>query len=194
MIKRLKDFKLNEEYHQNKTIPGLISIEDFLSSIRIDDSKREDIADWWGSNRRGISIHYFDFKSDEPISGVFIGEDSIAINRKLRESSEFKLFVSIHESFHCEQERNGEMEGYFSLAKSGSISEFSDLYKKIEKEANDFAINSMKKLGFFTFVNYWEMRLRSNEYAGAQVYHMMRRDIEKTGAKDFKSLLLSQIL
>ena len=86
------------------------------------------------------------------------------------------------------------MEEYFNLAKEGDLSGFSNLYPRVEREANDFAISSMRDLGFSEFIDSSERNLRGNEFASSQVFSMMRRDIEKTRAENFKDLLLNQIL
>lgn len=194
MIKKFKDFILNESEISESELPGLISIEDFLLDIGIKEDLITRISDWWNENRKGISIHYFDFNSKDPIIGVYIGENKVAINKKSRDLSEFKLFIAIHESFHCDQEKMGIMKEYFNLVKEGNLSGFSNFYFNVEKEANDFAISSMRDLGFSEFIDSSERRLRGNEFAGPQVFSMMRRDIEKTGAENFKDLLLRQIL
>jgi hypothetical protein len=175
-------------------IPGLLSIEDFLIEIGIKEEYIPGICEWWNLNRKEISIHYFEFNTQDPIIGVYIGENRVAINKKSRDLPDFKLFIAIHESFHCDQDMRGEMEKYFDLVKFGDVTEFSNYYRNIEKEANDFAITSMRDLGFSRFIDSSERRLRGNEFAGSQVFSMMRRDIEKTGAENFKDLLLSQIL
>ena len=193
MIKRFKDFILNESEISENELPGLISIESFLMEIGIQEKSIPEISDWWDRNREGISIHYFDFGSRDPIIGVYIGENKIVINKKSRGLPEFKLFIAIHESFHCDQEKMGIMEEYFNLAKEGDLSGFSNLYPRVEREANDFAISSMRDLGFSEFIDSSERNLRGNEFASSQVFSMMKRDIEKTGAENFKDLLLSQI-
>lgn len=194
MIKRFKDFTLNESGIPESELPGLISIGNFLFEIGIQEKLIPEISDWWNQNREGISIHYFDFGSKDPIIGVYVGENRVAINKKSRDLPDFKLFIAIHESFHCDQDMRGEMEKYFNLVKYGNITEFSNYYRQIEKEANDFAISSMRDLGFSRFIDSSERMLRGNEFAGSPVFSMMRRDIEKTGAENFKDLLLSQIL
>jgi hypothetical protein len=194
MIKRFKDFGLNESGISETELPGLITIEDFLSEIGIEQKLIPQISEWWNENRKGISIHYFEFGSQDPIIGVYLGENKVCINKKSRDLPDFKLFIAIHESFHCDQDMRGEMEKYFDLVKYGDVTEFSNYYRNIEKEANDFAITSMRDLGFSRFIDSSERRLRGNEFAGSQVFSMMRRDIEKTGAENFKDLLLSQIL
>jgi hypothetical protein len=194
MIKRFKDFGLNESGIPETELPGLIDIEDFLSEIGIEQKLIPQISEWWNENRKGISIHYFEFGSQDPIIGVYLGENKVCINKKSRDLPDFKLFIAIHESFHCDQDIRGEMGKYFDLVKYGDVTEFSNYYRNIEKEANDFAITSMRDLGFSRFIDSSERRLRGNEFAGSQVFSMMRRDIEKTGAENFKDLLLSQIL
>jgi len=175
-------------------IPGLLSIEDFLIEIGIKEEYTSRICEWWNLNRKEISIHYFEFNTQDPIIGVYIGENRVAINKKSRDLPDFKLFIAIHESFHCDQDIRGEMDKYFDYAKEGSMTEFSDFYQRIEKEANNFAISSMREFGFSQFIDSSERRLRGNEFAGPQVFSMMRRDIQKTGAETFKDLLLIQIL
>jgi hypothetical protein len=194
MIKRFNAFILEESKVAEGELPGLISIDDFLFEIGIRENLIPQISEWWNENRKGISIHYFEFGSQDPIIGVYIGENKVCINKKSRDLPDFKLFIAIHESFHCDQDMRGEMEKYFNLVKYGNVTEFSNYYRNIEKEANDFAITSMRDLGFSGFIDFSERRLRGNEFAGAQVFSMMRRDIEKTGAENFKDLLLSQIL
>jgi hypothetical protein len=193
MIKKFNDFLLNESVSEDQ-LPGMISIEDFLIEIGIKEEFIPGVCEWWDLNRQGISIHYFEFNSRDPIIGVYIGENKVAINKKSRDLPDFKLFIAIHESFHCDQEKKGEMDNYFNYAKDGDMREFSNLYQRVEKEANDFAISSMRELGFSQFIDFSERRLRGNEFAGPQVFSMMRRDVQKTGAETFKDLLLIQIL
>lgn len=169
------------------------SIEDFLFEIGIEEKSIPGISRWWNVNRKEISIFHLDFKTHNPIIGIYAGENKIYINKKSTDLPEFKLFIAIHESFHDSHEKNGEMERCFNLTKQGNLKEFTRLYKKSEKEANDFAISSMRDLGFSEFIDSSERRLRGNEFAGPQVFSMMRRDIEKTGSESFKVLLLSQI-
>jgi len=194
MIKRFNAFILGESKVDEDELPGLISIDDFLFEIGIRENLIPPISEWWNENRKGISIHYFEFGSQDPIIGVYVGENKVCINKKSRDLPDFKLFIAIHESFHCDQDMRGGMEKEFNLAKYGNVTEFSNYYRNIEKEANDFAITSMRDLGFSGFIDFSERRLRGNEFAGSQVFSMMRRDIEKTGAENFKDLLLSQIL
>jgi hypothetical protein len=66
-------------------------------------------------------------------------------------------------------------------------------YRDLERDANDFAINSMRELGFSGEMDREEMRLRSNEMAGEMVYRMMSNDIERLGATDMFDLLKKQI-
>ena len=168
-------------------------IEDFLLEIGIKEESIIRISDWWKENRKEISIYHLDFKSEDPIIGIYMGENKIYINKKSKDLPEFKLFISIHESYHRVHEENGIPENYFNLVKRNDLEKFSKLHELCEREANDFAITSMRDLGFSEFVDSSEKRLRGNEFVGHQVFSMMRRDIEKTGAENFKDLLLSQI-
>ena len=65
-------------------IPGLLSIEDFLIEIGIKEEYIPRICEWWNLNRKEISIHYFEFNSQDSIIGVYIGENKVAINKKSR--------------------------------------------------------------------------------------------------------------
>jgi hypothetical protein len=194
MIKRFNAFILEESKVAETELPGLIVIEDFLSEIGIEQKLIPQISEWWNENRKGISIHYFEFGSQDPIIGVYLGENKVCINKKSRDLPDFKLFIALHESLHSDQDKKGEMDNYFNYAKDGNAEEFSNLYQRVEKEANDFAISSMREFGFSQFIDSSERRLRGNEFAGPQVFSMMRRDIQKTGAETIKSLLLIQIL
>ena len=194
MIKWFSAFILDESKVAEDELPGLISIDDFLFEIGIRENLIPPISEWWNENRKGIFIHYFEFGSQDPVIGVYLGENKVCINKKSRDLPDFKLFIAIHESFHCDQDMRGEMEKYFNLVKYGNVTEFSNYYRQIEKEANDFAITSIRDLGFSGFIDSSEKRLRGNELAGTHVFSMMRRDIEKTGAENSKDLLLSQIL
>jgi hypothetical protein len=194
MIKRFNAFILEESKVAETELPGLIVIEDFLSEIGIEQKLIPQISEWWNENRKGISIHYFEFGSQDPIIGVYLGENKVCINKKSRDLPDFKLFIALHESLHSDQDKKGEMDNYFNYAKDGNAEEFSNLYRRVEKEANDFSISSMRELGFSEFIDFSERRLRGNEFAGSQVFSMIRRDIEKTGAENFKDLLLTQIL
>lgn len=169
-------------------------IEDFLFEIRIEEKSIPGICQWWNKHVRDISIFHLDFKTQEPIIGIYAGKDKVFVNKKSNVSPEFKLFIAIHESFHRNHEKNGDMENYFILAKGNKLEEFSKIYNRSEREANDFAISSMRDLGFSQFIDSSERMIRGNELSGSQVFTMMKRDIEKTGAKTFKDLLLIQIL
>jgi hypothetical protein len=51
MIKRFKDFGLNESGIPETELPGLITIEDFLSEIGIEQKLIPQISKWWNENR-----------------------------------------------------------------------------------------------------------------------------------------------
>jgi hypothetical protein len=105
-----------------------------------------------------------------------------------------KLFVILHESAHCDQHKEGRfMPLYFDTVVEGNKREFLVNYKMLEIEANDFAINSMREIGFAEEMNREERRLRGNENVGDVVYDMMKRDIEKFKPTDFIDLLKQQV-
>ena len=190
-MKHLKSFKLFESL----TETNQISIDQFLIEIRISENRRQQIVEWWNQNRTNIKIYYFPFSSPQPIAGVFLGTDTIAINSKLPMPPHVKLFLALHESRHCDQHDQGVfMEGYDNTVVNGDKESFLRSYSDLEKDANDFAINSMRAIGFEREMNMEEMRLRGNEGAGNMVYQMMANDINRLNSTDFIDLLKKQIL
>ena len=190
-MKYLKSFKLFESL----TETNQISIDQFLIEIRISENRRQQIVEWWNQNRTNIKIYYFPFSSPQPIAGVFLGTDTIAINSKLPMPPHVKLFLALHESRHCDQHDQGVfMEGYYNTVVNGDKESFLRSYSELEKDANDFAINSMRLIGFEREMSMEEMRLRGNERAGNMVYQMMTNDINRLNPTDFIDLLKKQIL
>jgi hypothetical protein len=156
---------------------------------------RQSIINWWNENRKGIEIYYFPFKT-QTIMGVSIYDNKIAFNSTSFAPPEVKLFILLHESKHAEQQKNSTDfdEKYFDLASNGPRMEFIEMYKRIESDANDFAIESMREMGFLEFINLQESHLRENEKHGSDVFSMMKEDIKRSGVSDIKSLLYSQIV
>jgi hypothetical protein len=190
-MKYLKSFKIFESL----TEENQISIEQFLTEIRMPSNKIQQIVEWWSQNRGDIKIYYFPFSSPQPIAGVFLGTDTIAINSRLPMPPHVKLFLALHESRHCDQHDQGIfMEGYYNTVVNGDKSSFLQSYAELEKDANDFAIDSMRTIGFEREMNMEEMRLRGNERAGEMVYQMMTNDISRLNPIDFIDLLKKQIL
>ena len=190
-MKHLSTFKLFERL-DNST---LVTIEQLLERIGIPNPMRPQIVTWWNQNRSEIRIHLFPFNSPQPIAGVFLGTDSIAINSRLPMPPHVKLFLALHESRHCDQHAQGIfMEGYYDTVVNGDKDSFLQSYRELEKDANDFAINSMREMGFEREMNMEEMRLRGNEGAGNMVYQMMSNDINTLNPTDFIDLLKKQIL
>ena len=105
-----------------------------------------------------------------------------------------KLFIALHESRHCDQHSEGIFNPqYFETVVQGNKSEFLENYVRLEVDANDFAINSMRELGFDLEMNREERMLRGNEYAGYKVYDMMTQDIQRFKPVDFIDLLKKQV-
>ena len=106
-----------------------------------------------------------------------------------------KLFLALHESRHCDQHLQGIfMEGYYDTVVNGDKASFLQSYAELEKDANDFAFDSMRTIGFEREMNMEEMRLRGNERAGEMVYQMMTNDISRLNPTDFIDLLKKQII
>ena len=189
-MKYLQTYKLFEDLDNSTQV----SIDQFLEKIRIPEFKRPEIISWWNQNRTDFVIHYFDFSSPQPIAGVFLGENIIAINSRLPMPQHIKLFLALHESRHCDQHREGRfMEGYYNNVVNGDKESFLQTYMDLERDANNFAIQSMRECGFDSEMNFEEMRLRGNERAGDMVYRMMSNDIQRLNPTDFFDLLKKQI-
>ena len=189
-MKYLQTYKLFEDLDNSTQV----SIDQFLEKIRIPEFKRPEIISWWNQNRTDFVIHYFEFSSPQPIAGVFLGENIIAINSRLPMPPHIKLFLALHESRHCDQHREGRfMEGYYNNVVNGDKESFLQTYMDLERDANNFAIQSMRECGFDSEMNFEEMRLRGNERAGDMVYRMMSNDIQRLNPTDFFDLLKKQI-
>ena len=189
-MKYLQPYNIFEDLNNSTQV----SIDEFLERIRIPEFKRPEVINWWNQNRSEIIIHLFDFNSPKPIAGVFLGENVIAINERLPMPPHVKLFLALHESRHCDQHREGRlMQGYYDTVVNGDKEEFLVAYRDLERDANDFAIQSMRDCGFDSEMNFEEMRLRGNERAGEMVYQMMSGDIQRMNPVDFFDLLKKQI-
>jgi hypothetical protein len=184
--------KLNE---QEGLIENRYSISEYLDQI--DDNltplNKESIIRWWDDNLYNVNIHYFDFATPG-IAGVALDANNIAVNRLTRMPAEIKMFITLHESRHTYHysDMNLNMH-YFETVANGEKENFLDAYARLEADANNFAFNSCEEIGI-TFPDMVKRNLIRNEEAGNAVYSMMRRDIQSTGASDFKELLLSQII
>lgn len=188
-MKHLKYYKLFE----NLNSP--VSIEQFVKEINLPQDKQPVVINWWNQNRTGFKIHHFNFNSNQPIAGVFLGIDEIAINKRMQMPPFMKLFLALHESAHCDQHLQGYfMAGYYDTVIEGRKEEFLTSYSDLEREANDFAISSMRQIGFSQEMDREEMRIRGNERAGEMVYRMMSSDIQRLNPVDFIDLLKRQIL
>ena len=191
-MKHIKSYKrlfesINMENNQ-------VSIDEFLRRIGIN-RDNDAIIQWWNDNRSNIKIHLFTFNSREPIAGVFLGSDTICVNDNTRMPPHIKLFLSLHESRHCDQHAENEfMSGYYDTVVNDDLQGFLRAYSELEKDANDFAINSMREIGFSGEMDREENMLRGNQRAGQMVFNMMKRDIERLNPTDFFDLLKKQIL
>jgi hypothetical protein len=193
---KLKSFiQFITESRGTDILDNSIGIQEFLESIEISANQHDHIVEWWRENRASIRIHYFRFTSVDPIMGVFLSEGDIAINSKVSAPGWMKLFLALHESRHCDQHAKGIiMPGYWDTVVAGEEDLFLEEYFSLEKDANDFAIESMVEMGFEREMRESGSRLRGNEGAGKIVYQMMRRDIQKYQPTDFIDLLKMQIL
>ena len=192
-MKNLKYFSALFE-SENISSPG-ITIDEFCNRIGIYPAMIPSISEWWSNNRANIKIHLFSFGSPEPIAGVFLGDDTVCINENLRMPPHIKMFLSLHESRHCDQYREGIfMDGYYNTVLDNDLQGFLEAYSRLEIDANDYAIESMRQIGFTREMDREENMLRGNERAGNIVYRMMKKDIERLNPTDFFDLLKKQIL
>lgn len=188
-MKHLRSYKLFENLNNP------VSIEQFLNEIGFQDNLKPQVINWWNQNRQGFKIHHFNFSSPKPIAGVFLGVDEIAINKRLPMPPHIKLFLALHESGHCNQHREGRfMAGYYDTVVSGEKQSFLQSYIDLEKDANDYAFNSLREMGLERLYQFEELRLRGNQGAGEMVYRMMTEDIERFRPVDFIDLLKKQIM
>ena len=190
-MKYLQKFKLFERL-DNST---LVTIEQLLERIGIPNPMRPNIANWWNQNRSEIRIHFFRFNTTESIGGVIIDGNTIVLNDdSMPMPPHVKLFLALHESRHCDQHRMGNsITQYFDSVVRNDKQSFMRHYVELERDANDFAIQSMRACGFDRQMNFEERMLRANEMAGDMVYQMMSDDIQRINPVDFFDLLKKQI-
>lgn len=188
-MRYLKSYKIFE----NLNSP--VGIEQFLSEINFPSNFRQQVINWWNQNRQGFKIHHFNFSSSQPIAGVFLGVNEIAINKRLPMPPHIKLFLALHESAHSNQHRDGRfMSGYYQTVIDRNKPAFLQSYLELETDANDYAFNSLREMGLERLYQFDEMRLRGNQGAGEMVYQMMSNDISRLNPTDFIDLLKKQIL
>ena len=193
-MKNYKQF-LNENSNGKELILDPIPIESFLTKSGIPNYLVANIAKWWHQNRSHIEIYLFPFNTSKPIMGGIIGENKIAINESSRLPPHIRLFLALHESRHCDQYNEGVFEkGYFQNVESENLKAFLGAYMYMERDANDFAVSSMRDCGFSREMDFEEKRLRKNEEGGEIVYKMMREDITRYNPDNFFDLIKIQIL
>lgn len=181
----IKSIKLFE--NQKISISNLLDL--FLKN------NKSKVINWWLENRKEITnIYLFRSKPSANIFGCFLDESTICINNNMiYMPSDMVLWCILHESRHADQYRKGIFnKGYFETVLNKDIDGFLKSYKKLERDANNFAEKSFKEIGISLEPDFIK-RMSSNENAGYSVYHMMRRDIERYNINTFRDLILSQI-
>ena len=175
------------------SLPSPISIEDFTRKIGLNTNNQIILSDWWNENRDNIVIYYFPFKVKE-LLGCLIGKNEVAMNQiESYIPNEYKIFVLLHESFHSDQHLSDEF-SYFNSIKENNKELFISIYKKMETDANDYAIQHMNELGFESFINMMKIRLKSNENAGNEMWGIIKNDFEKYKPTDIFDLIKKQIM
>ena len=190
--KYINNFKIWESL---SSLPEETTPEQFCLEVGIRKEDAKAWTNWWKENNEWIKIYYFNFKCVQPILGGVIDKDKIAINRKLNFPNHVKLFLTIHESAHLKQEKEGRFSPYFDTVANGDIEGFRKVYRELEVEANDIAFDAFQEMGIFNHQFRQEERmLRGNENASDVVYRMMTDDIKKHQAVDMFDLIRKQIL
>jgi len=175
-------------------LPAPISAARFAEEIRLSPPDVRKFSQLWARVRPGYRIHYFPFRSVDPILGVFFYDRDVCVNQRVPVPPPVKAFICLHESRHCQQYEDGIFEqGYFTPVVEGEKEEFLINYRQLEEDANNFALDSLSEGGFQDFVLREGPRLKGNEDMGSQVYQMMRKDINQSGAQNFAELLAAQI-
>jgi hypothetical protein len=196
-MKYLKEFYLFENVKQ---LTGEISVKEYIKKAipELDPDTTQRFCSWWSENRSGYKIYFFRFNSQMPIVGGIVENNGLAINQTImgRMPPFMCIFLLLHESKHLDQNAKGDfMSGYFDSVVENNYDLFKSSYVRLEKEANDFAIEVMKQNDFYSEeITRSEGMIRSNERAYSDVYKMMQQDIKKSGAKDFFELIKLQIL
>lgn len=196
-MKYLKEFFL---FENSKQLTGEISVEEYIKKAipELDPDTTQRFCSWWSENRSVYKIYFFRFNSQMPIVGGIVESNGLAINKTVmgRMPPFMRIFLLLHESKHLDQNaKNDFMSNYFDSVVQNNYELFKSSYVRLEKEANDFAIDVMIQNDFYSDdIKRAEGMLRSNERAYSSVYRMMQQDIKKSGAKDFFELIKSQIL
>jgi hypothetical protein len=189
---------LNESVQESdilSLLPPAIDIREFTSSIGLSQDESGRYIQLWREKRPNFNIHYFPFKTNLPILGVFFWGNNVCVNSRSFAPPLVKAFIALHESRHGDQYSQGILEDrYFKTVLKGNEEEFLRNYIDLEVDANTFALDTLRDYGFSDFVSREGASLRVNEYMGSAVYRMMSRDIERTGATSFAQLIASQIL
>jgi len=182
-------------FESKSEYPGFVDPLDFATKAGFRSDEADIIAQWWNNNRGNVKIHYFPFKSTQPIAGVFLGDNDVAINSRMNTPKEIKLFLALHESKHADQYREGDFDPlYFEPVLNDDLALFNRGYNQLETEANDFGVWAMRDLGFNGFIESNERMLRGNELAGKMVFNMMKEDIKKYNPDSFVDLIKAQVL
>jgi hypothetical protein len=187
-----KTFKLFEE-----NIRGIkpVTIEEFVDKIKFENKHKENIISWWNENRHDIKIYYFNFSGIGMHGfGSIFGDDSIAINSNKSYHAQFILFIALHESRHVDQYRMGILKPYFDTVVNNDYSAFLKAYRELEKDANDYAINSMFEIGFLDFIGKNPHGVRGNEDMGSSIFHIMRHIITQYNPSNLIELAHNTII
>lgn len=189
----MKYIKLFENFESSDNLKP-ITIERFLENINLLENDRPRIINWWHEHRERIDIYYFPFNLNVMAYGAVFSEDSIAINSNMNTNPQFMLYVALHESMHSNQVLIKTINPYFDKVVEGDYEGFIKAYTQLEIEANMFAEESMRELGYERFIEQNTRMLQQNLQYGRVVYDVMTRDIQNYKPINLIDLLRKMIM
>jgi hypothetical protein len=185
----------NFQVYEKSDNSNLINIEQLVDEIGISDFMKPGVISWWNKNKRDIKMYFLPFLRRKPLAALFLSEDTIVINEKLKMSPHVRLFLILHETHHCEQYKDGRFtKGYYETVLRNDRESFTKAYVELQKEANDFAINSMIEIGFDIEMEVAEMRLRASERSADTIYNLMKEEISTLDPNNITEFQIKQIL
>ena len=101
-MKHVKDYlsfyKINESSQELEILsllPPVIDVSEFTKRIGFSENEGERYTELWTQERPNFRIHYFPFKTQFPILGVFFFGEDVCINSKAFWASTYKSIHSL---------------------------------------------------------------------------------------------------
>lgn len=166
-----------------------------LREFGFDSKSSEHICSWWETRHSHLDLHWLPFYKRRQLLGCSLTSRKIALNSLTSGSPELLLYTSIHEAQHSLDQEDADFPvNYFKTALAKDLPAFLELYLWSERRANDYAVQGLRELGYHSFLDRHESRLRTNETCGEMVYSLVVEDIQTYQAASFTELMLNQIL